>query len=47
MTKKKYWEEVQPALKTDASCAANYFGLEMRTAAGAVKAASLKGANIA
>eukprot|EP00884_Botryococcus_braunii_P019967 jgi/Botrbrau1/6654/Bobra.0202s0002.1 len=44
--KKKVWEEVQPELKTDAGGVAVYRGVAMLTTAGAVRAASLTGANV-
>ncbi|CAG9461216.1 unnamed protein product [Pedinophyceae sp. YPF-701] len=44
--KKKYWETVQPDLKTSGECVATYKGETMMTSAGAVKAPSLSSASI-
>ncbi|GLC43440.1 hypothetical protein PLESTB_001557500 [Pleodorina starrii] len=45
--KKKYWEAVQPLLKTDGEATARFRDAVMLTSAGPVRAASLTNANIA
>ena len=44
--KKKMWEAVQPHLRTDGDCVAQYQGRAMMTSAGAIRAATLAGAGI-
>ncbi|GIL85251.1 hypothetical protein Vretifemale_13859, partial [Volvox reticuliferus] len=45
--KKKYWEAVQPLLKTDGEATARFRDAVMLTSTGPVRAANLKNANIA
>ena len=44
--KKKLWEAVQPHLRTDGECVAQYKGKSLMTSAGAIRAATLAGAGI-